>query len=244
MIQTKFNYLIEADKYHDKFALNKKGELGRFQLWAWNNCYRFLNFETGKSSTCAISRFIDGKVTGFTILTEEERLKIFHEKNEPPHLFEKVNPNYTKFIGDRTQYTERQIKYGLLHDNLFHLMDKETNKLWSSDFCRAMAFIISQYNFYCEVIKIYGNIAKLKDDINGSKRLINKYFISEDMSDMYSVKCNEIGLINDDPSITEEEIHKIILKAKTLPEQYKNSIFSSKMINVAKKEIDYYEKGF
>lgn len=243
MIQTKFNALIEADKFHGKFALNKRGELGRLQLWAWNNCYRFLNFETGKSSTCAISRFLSETPTGFTILSDEEWRKVYEEKNEPAHLFEKANEHYTKFIGDKTQFTERQIRYGIIHDNLLHLMDKETNKLWSAEFCTAMAYIISQYNFYCEVIKIYGSITKLKDHPEDRDRLIAKYLISADMTDMFAVKSKEMGRLDCQPSINEDDIHKSILKAKGLPEQYKKAIFDSSVVKAAKKEVDYYEKG-
>lgn len=242
MIQTKFNDIIKNDKFHGKFALNKRGELGRLQLWAWNNCYRFLNFQTGKSTTCALARFHESQ-TSFTILTDEEWRKIYAEKNEPAHLFEKVNEHYTKFIGDRNQFTERQIKYGLIHDNLLHLMNKETNKLWSAEFCAAMAFIISQYHFYCEVIKIYGSIEKLKKDEEGRDRLITKYLISGDMTDMFTVKSKAMGRLDCEPTITEEEIHKSILKAKGLPEQYKKAIFDSLVVKAAKKEVDYYAKG-
>lgn len=243
MIQTKFDAIIESDKFHDKFALNKKGELGRLQLWAWNNCYRFLNFDTGKSSTYAIAPFYGKTTNGFTILTDEEWSKNYAEKNKPAHLFEKVNEHYTKFIGDDAQFTERQIKYGIIHDNLLHLVDKQTNKLWSAEFCTAMAYIISQYHFYCEVIKIYGSITKLKDHPDDRDRLIAKYLISGDMTDMFAVKSKEMGRLNCEPVITEDEIHKYILKAKGLPEQYRKAIFVSSVVKAAKKEVDYYEKG-
>lgn len=47
MISTKFNSIIEADTLHGSFALKGKN-LGQIQLWAFNKCYLFLDFMTGK----------------------------------------------------------------------------------------------------------------------------------------------------------------------------------------------------
>jgi hypothetical protein len=241
MIQTKFDAVIKADKYHGQFALNKRGQIGRLQLWAWNNCYRFLNFETGKSTTYAMTRFMCDKPSGFTILTNDEWTKLYREKNEPKELFEKVNENYKRFIGDRTKYTERQITYGIIHDNLLHLGEKETNKYWSVEFCEAIAWIISQYNFYAESMRIYGSVEKMKQDEEGCRRLVNKYLISGDLTDMYAVKLKEMGRFDCEPKISEEKICQSIKKVYNLPDEYRKSIMSSTIVKAAKKEITFYE---
>jgi hypothetical protein len=238
MIKTKFDGIIADDTLHDKFALNKKGELGRFQLWAWNNCYRFLNFDTGKTSTISLSKLSNGNLNNYTILTSEEFDKSYKEKNRPANLF---NENRL-FIGDRTKYTERQVSYGLIHDNLLHLSEKETNKLWSVEFCEAIAFIISQYNFYCEVMKTYGTLDNLKKFPEASKKLIEKYMISYDCSDMYAVKLTlGMGRENDTPTISESDIHKSIKKIYNLPDEYRKKIMTSIIVKAAKKEVSYYE---
>jgi len=236
MIQTKFNAIIDADKMHNQFALNKKGDIGIFKLWAWNNSYRFLNYDKNKIVNYQINKF---NANNFTFLTKEEALKIINTKNRPKELFF-VENNRIQFIGDKDKYTERQQLYGLINDNILDLMYSDTNKLWTQDFCRDIASIVAYYNCYAEIIKKHGGIKNISE--KERNEYITKYMISADESDMYTIVLKKLGMEDiNDAIMTEFEIHKAIKKVYDLPGEYQKSILSNIQ---AKKEINYYKTLF
>jgi len=120
------------------------------------------------------------------------------------------------------------------------MFDDATNKIWTKGFCRAAASIISNYHFYVEVIKIYGSIEKAREDKNGMDRLVKKYMISVDDSNMYVQKLNALGFNGTEITITEEDLAKAIKKVKNLPEKYIKAIMKSPCVTPYKKEVNYY----
>jgi hypothetical protein len=86
-------------------------------------------------------------------------------------------------------------------------------------------------------------IDNLKKFPEASKKLIEKYMISYDCSDMYAVKLTlGMGRENDTPTISESDIHKSIKKVYNLPDEYRKKIMTSIIVKAAKKEVSYYEK--
>lgn len=228
----RFKDLLESDTYHNKYGFYKN-KIGYIQLWAWSNCYLFLNVETGKVQKISLD-----KISSFKEISSEEFQSIYKSKNTPTDLF---SPD-RMFIGDKTLYTERQIQYGILHDTyLKHSFENGTNRVWSDNFCRAAANAIASYHFYIEVLEKYGTHEKAKEDQPGLTLLFKKYFMSANLTDVYSTKLETLfGFGKDNPTVSELTLGKTLRKIKTLPDKYSKEILSSGMIKTAKKEFDYY----
>ena len=229
---SEFSKIIEEDKYHRKDCLKGKS-LGMLMLWAWNKSYIFLNFDNGRRTILPIEG-IEKKVK---FLSKEEYDKIYRERNYPDEIFEnhyeeRHRANY--FKGDKKLYTKRQQQYGLIHDNIIKHIDNMTNKLWTNDFCRAIAHMITNYHFYTMIIKDYGSEKEAQKDMGKFRELVYKYFMSSD--DMYSEYCDKMSL--NEPLMSEEEIIDYINKIKLMPKEYSKKILGSNLLKG--KEFDYY----
>lgn len=226
MINTKFSPVIAADTFHDKFAIKSK-QLGMIQLWAWNNCYLFLNFQTGKASKVAID-----KINTLKIIPATEFYKEFALLNKPKELFH--NDGY--YIGDTALYSDRQRQYGLYHDNMIALnSEKATNKLWSADFCRTIASIITDYEFYTAILKKWGTMTKARKDENFTA-FHRKYYFGENC--VFDKYIAETGLCKRDEILLEEKIIlKYLKKVNALPTEYQRIIWKYRKKS---KEVKYY----
>jgi hypothetical protein len=217
--------LLQNDTFHGKFAKKSK-KLGFIQLWAWANCYLFLDI-TGKSSTIKPEDI--GKLT---IISNEDFYSEYLPINKPKELFLSDG----RFIGDKTTYTERQQMYGLYHD-LFNtiLTERRTNGIWSGSFCRAIARISTEYNFSAEIIKRWGSITEARKDYDNFEDLYSFYYLGK--NSFLDQKFNETGLLGGEVSLTEDKIISYLKKVKTLPDIYQKQIMKPYKTN---KEIKYY----
>ena len=231
-MKTQFDDIIKGDPYHGKLC-TKNNQIGYINLWAFNNSYIFMNLENGKRTIIPLSQ-IDKKIK---VITREEFNILYNQKNYPSDIFKHPSKNHQsyRFIGDESKYTDRQMRYGMIHDFGNKLMGCGTNKIWKSEFCRGMAYLISSYNFYTEIVKDYGTIEKARKSSNFMS-VFKKYLIGP--GSMYEVKCDEMGLFGD-PSISEDEIVNHIKKLDSLPIEYCNSIRDSKVLKNIK-EFKYY----
>jgi hypothetical protein len=223
--------LLQNDTFHGKYAKKSK-KLGYIQLWAWANCYLFLDI-TGKCSTIKLEDI--GK---FTIISNDEFYSEYLPLNKPKDLFLTDG----SFIGDKTAYTERQQMYGLYHD-LFNtiLTEKRTNGIWSGSFCRAIASIATEYNFSAEIIKRWGSITEARKDYDNFVILFNNYYYGKDC--FFEKKIDETGLlgVGKEVILTEDKIISYLKKVKSLPEIYQKEIMKNYKTN---KEIKYYLDKF
>jgi len=232
MIKTKFSPIIEADRFHNKFAI-KSNQLGLIQLWAWNNCYQFLNFQSGKVQKIAID-----KIQSLQIVTDTEFYEKFALVNKPKEFFHKDG----YFIGDVTLYSDRQRQYGLYHDNLLALHSEQgsNNKLWSNAFCRTIASIMTDVDFYTAIIKKWGNITTARKDENFQTFYRTYYFGGGPGKDnsVFDKYIGQTGLTKkDEITLEEKTIITYLKKVDDLPTEYKKLIWKFRKKN---KEIKYY----
>jgi hypothetical protein len=238
MIKTEFNHLIEADQYHGKYALKGKS-LGVIQLWAWNNCYLFLNYDTGKPVKISIE-----DISKLKIISHEEERKLYKEKNYPDEVFDN---HYCSehheghfFKGNKELYSDRDRQYGLIHDKMLKLhFDHTTNKIWTVDFCRGVAYMIASYYFQVKIMEKYGTLVEAKKDPE-FEELFRKYFMSKDGDDVYSKYCDKMGVCDKIAKLSEKEIIHYINKVKQLPVKLSKAIFKSSNKIGGSKEFKYY----
>lgn len=217
--------LLQNDTFHGKFAKKSK-KLGFIQLWAWANCYLFLDI-TGKCSTIKPEDI--GKLT---IISNEDFYSEYLPLNKPKELFLSDGT----FIGDKTAYTERQQIYGVHHDVFQTIMtEKRTNRIWSGSFCRAIARISTEYNFSAEIIKRWGSLTEARKDYDNFEDLYSFYYLGKDS--FLEQKFDETGLLGSEVSLTEDKIISYLKKVKTLPDIYQKQIMKPYKTN---KEIKYY----
>lgn len=203
-------------KYHHKLAL-LNNHFGQLNYWAWKGCYIFLDFEDNKPL------YLDN-LNDVEILSKDEGDKIYHERN-----YSTPNPGEI--------FTDRQQKYGKIHDNVINLTsDFGTSGQYTNNFCRCIAYLISQYHATIELINDFdgdqNNIIK-----QGKKDyFVAKYLIGE--KSMYDIYCEKSGLHDGVCQITETEILSYLDKLNLLPDKFKTQILNSAMMN--NEEIQHF----
>ena len=203
--------LIDSDKYHEKYA-SKGGQIGIIQLWAFNNCYLFINFETGKKSQVSIKN-----ISKLKILSKIEFNKLFVERNismikaQTYHLEYSTNKLWTdKFC--------REMAGFITNYNLFTLIVKKYGTI-------AEARKDPKFSKIC--LDYFG-------DINPNNMFYKK------CKELGLCEYDLSGQSVLEIKITEKQIINYIKKAKLLPENFYKAIFD-KGFNKSK-EINHYIK--
>jgi hypothetical protein len=214
-MKTRFNEFITENvdqTLHGKWAFYND-HIGYIDVWGWKNQYRFLDIETKKVIPLK-------NLNDVTILDDKEGVRIFNERNYK-------NPK------EGENFSDRQKQYGKIHDNQVRLIfDEFTTGLYTSDFCRGVAFMISQYHYYKQIIKKYGTDYKVaKKFLPAETGLFQKYILAPFGQDcMYSDYCAKMGLHGGGCKLTEEEIKDYIKKVKELPKGFKDEILKNGMM--------------
>lgn len=218
--------------YHNKVALYKK-KLGYIQYWGWNNSYLFLDIELG------VKRVIKEEVLkagrSAKIISRERFLLLHKERNYPTSSFNNKIHNGNTI----DNLSERQKKYGVIYDSQIKCMfEMGTNGYWSDIFCTNMARFITNVQLYRDVEKLFGGIQKALSRPNRIKynNMVINYH--EGKNSMYTKNCKVLGLCNDDPSITEDDIREYVREAFAMKEEYKKKIFSGPQNRT--QEMKYY----
>ena len=87
---TKYKKLVDSDTLHEQYAENKIGQIGIIQLWAFNNCYLFLNFETGKKSQVSLKG-----INKFKILDSDKFNLLFFFRKIDTEKAQKLHLDYS-----------------------------------------------------------------------------------------------------------------------------------------------------
>jgi hypothetical protein len=198
---TKYRKLVDSDTLHEQYASNKLGQIGIIQLWAFNNCYLFLNYETLKKSQISLKGVSKLKILGeleFNLLFNTAVLKgsISIPKAEEFYLDYSTNKVWAdqfcrEMAGFITNYTFFSLvvrKYGTMAE-----ARKDPN----------FKKIISDYF-----------------DADNPNAMFYKKLLEMGSNNDCTAEIK----------ISEKQIVDYIKKAKLLPEQFVKSIFDKKML--------------
>lgn len=189
------------DSVHNKKAINNiNGHIGLINNWGWKGSYVFVDVEDG--TTTEMKDLNDVRIIG-----DDEFYSLYDDRNY--HVPKKGEV-----------FTDRQKRYGKIHDFTLNATQKYSNGEYSDDFCREVAQIISTTAFYKAILKEYGtvDVEKIKEkDPSGLKEIFYSYQMCEDSC--YSNMCDKMGL-HGDSVMSESEIIGYLEDAREFSEEH------------------------